>query len=211
MVEIKIMRHIYSFALFIVVWLGGFEPDNAVAQALESGIYENLMLAVDTQGKLTGYYREDQGQGVTKHCAFFLAGNVLSNKADVLTWSDPVFPGTVTATPDGATLKVPKGRDHSGCGLVLLPQIDQGISLDRIERTSWTELRSISVDRAFLHRDSAESSRLRSYLIKGDAVGVLTAKGDWIQAEYLGKNGKIRGWIRTVDTKKIEPPTHQPQ
>jgi len=37
-------------------------------------MYEGLMLAVAQSGEISGYYRESQGEGVTKTCSVLLIG-----------------------------------------------------------------------------------------------------------------------------------------
>jgi hypothetical protein len=53
------------------------------------------------------------------------------------TWSDRQLPGVLTALIE---LKVPGGREHAGCGLVLLPEISDGIPLDLIQLTALQDL-----------------------------------------------------------------------
>lgn len=49
-----------------------------------SGTYEGLSLAVDRDGRVTGYFREEQGVGVTKTCSFFLTGKATSSEIKLL-------------------------------------------------------------------------------------------------------------------------------
>jgi len=74
----------------------------------------------------------------TKTCAFSISGHVSGPGAvPVTTAGLEAFPGTLAATQDGVTLAVPDGRQHPGCGLVLLPQIARGLDLDLTRRTDW--------------------------------------------------------------------------
>jgi hypothetical protein len=68
---------------------------------LTSGIYEGLMLAVDRQGTVSGYYRESQGSGVTKTCSFYLSGQEEGDQVDLLTWNIETFPGSLQAAEQG--------------------------------------------------------------------------------------------------------------
>lgn len=202
------LQRILTTLISAFFWLIGIAPTTVLAQTqkFESGVYENLLLAISKQGNITGYYHEEQGEGVTKSCKFFLSGKTNSNKTSILTWNDKVFPGTISAETDGVTLKIEKAREHPGCGLVLLPQISEGIILDRVEKTAWTELRRISSERTYFHREPTEGSRLRAYIIKSDVVGVLSEKDDWIQVEYRARKGMLKGWVRNKDAEKLQAP-----
>ncbi len=173
---------------------------------LTSGYYEQLMLAVDAQGKLTGYYREEQGEGVVKTCSFFLTGNGTSGEIPVVTWNDEVYPGTLKAQKGGVTLKIEKGRDHPGCGLVLLPQISKGLDLDHVASAQWSELRQIGKERTYFHSAPQASKVLRSYVAAGDVVGVVAERGEWLEVEYRGKKATSKGWILAKNTAKLVQP-----
>ena len=173
---------------------------------LRSGMFEGLMLAVDAQGGITGYYREDQGEGVVKRCAFFLAGKVAAGESPVVTWNQNKFPGSLTPRSDGVKLRVEQGREHPGCGLVLLPQIASGLELDLVGAATWQELRRIADARADLHSAPREGNKTRAYLVRGDVVGVIAEAGDWLHVEYPNKGKMTRGWVRASGTKKLTVP-----
>jgi hypothetical protein len=176
------------------------------ASRFESGVYEGLMLAVDAQGSITGFFREEQGEGVTKTCSFFLAGKATSDEISVVTWNDKVFPGTIKAEKDGVRLKIARGREHPGCGLVLLPQISDGITFDQVAKAKWIGLRRIVQQRAYLHSEPVSSKKLRAFVVRGDVVGVISESGEWLQVEYPGRKMTTKGWLQANDTMKLDPP-----
>lgn len=191
--------------------LGGCGIGQAAAQAaegprFESGVFEGLMLAVDEQGLVTGYYQEDQGEGVTKRCSFFLSGQAGAGTIPILTWRNEVFPGTLQAADRSVRLQIERGREHPGCAAVLLPQIASGIGLDRVAEARWTALRRIASYRSHFHSEPQQANRLRAFVVRGDVVGVLAERGDWLQVEYLGPKARTSGWIRARDTAKPAPP-----
>lgn len=188
-----------SFALLAL-------PGEASAMRLISGIYENLVIAVDTKGNVVGRYQESQGEGVSKNCSFFLEGKIKSGKASVTTWSDRVLPGVVTAVKGGVELKVANGRDHAGCGLVLLPQISGGMPLDLIQRTKWLDLRRICAVGTMLRAKPFISQEPASPLPKGTTVGVLAEKDGWLLVESTDLETRKRGWIRAGEATRPKPP-----
>ena len=66
-------------------------------------------LAVAPSGDILGSFRETLGEGVTRTCAFFLAGKAAGDQATVTTWYDAALPGTLTVCVKvpGPKLRVP--------------------------------------------------------------------------------------------------------
>jgi hypothetical protein len=176
------------------------------APRLRSGIYEGLMLAVDPQGGITGYYREEQGEGVTKTCSFFLTGNVAAGATPVITWSSRRFPGALTPQSDGVELRIEQGREHSGCGLVLMPEISSGLEFEQVRETNWRELRRVVDKRANFHSAPSDAKKTRAFVVTGDVVGVIAESGEWLEVEYPGKKKTTRGWVRAATTQKLTAP-----
>jgi hypothetical protein len=173
----------------------------------ESGQYEQLLLAVGTDGLLTGYYREEQGGGTTKTCGFYLTGRATGGDAAVETWSDRLLPGRLTVVPGGVRLQVDRGREHAGCGLVLLPEIVSGLELDRVADAAWVELRTVTAPRAYFHSSPDERQVLKAFVVNGDIVAVVARQGGWLQVEYRGKKRRTKGWIELASTSDLKLPT----
>lgn len=180
----------------------------APAPRLHSGVFEGLMLAVDAQGGLTGYFHQEQGEGVTKSCSFFLTGHVGTGATPVTTWSTTQhFSGTLTPQSDGVELRIEQGREFAGCGLVLLPEIASGMELDQVQETKWRELRRITDKRANFYSAPSEAKKTRAFVVTGDVVGVLSESGEWLEVEYPGKK-TTRGWVHAAATQKLTAPAH---
>lgn len=188
-----------------LVWSAGCSGENAAP--LTAGQCEQLMLAVDSHAKVTGYFHEQQGDAPAKCCAFFLAGKTrASGEIPIITWNDDVFAGTLTPQHNAVKLRIEHGREHPGCGLVLLPQIASGLGLDRVADGKWSELRRITQQRAHFHSAPDAASRERSFVVSGDVVGVLERRGEWLHAEYRGEHRKTVGWITTNATRELTAP-----
>jgi hypothetical protein len=172
---------------------------------LTSGIYEGLMLAVDKQGAVSGYYRESQGSGVTKTCSFYLLGQEEGDQVDLLTWNIETFPGSLQTAEQGVVLRIEKGRDHPGCGSVLPPLISQGLLLDRVAAADWTSLRRV-IAKTFLFLKPDKKAKSRTYVVMGDLVGVFSQSGDWLRVEYVNGQTRVGGWIRAADALELRPP-----
>lgn len=175
------------------------------AHKLISGQYEQLAIAVDNAGNLTGYYHEDQGEAPTKSCSFFLIGKSTTEGGSIISWSNIVLTGSIALETDGLVLKIPHGRHHHGCGLVLLPQIDEGISLSLIEKKPWSEIRTISDEKVYFYSDGNHHKKLKSYLIKGNIVGIIDKQNYWLEVEFNGINKISKGWIPEQSALPLKP------
>lgn len=179
---------------------------NACAESIgfEPGVYENVLLAVNSDGAVTGYYREAQGEGVVKTCAFTFKGETDSDGANIFVGADKSFPGEIQAEPESINLKIEKGREIPGCGLVLMPEIADGLSYDLITKASWSELRTILSEKSYFYSEPKTDKKLKSYLVKGDVVGVLSNEGEWLEIEYYSDSGKMsRRWINSRETASL--------
>lgn len=172
--------------------------------AFQSGIYEGLMLAVSPDGVLDGFFREEQDEGVTKTCSFFLNGRAAgAAPVPIKTWNQQSFPGTLAPQPDGVQLAIPKGREHPGCSMVMLPTVVQGLALDLTRRTTWSGLEQIVTQRAYL-RAIPEEQKSHTYVVHGDVVGVIGHSSHWLQVEYVNKKGgSTLGWILDTEATQL--------
>ena len=171
-----------AYALFLLGVPGLFAADisaNENGQKFTSGMYETLMLAVDHDGSITGSYRESQGEGVVKTCAFYLKGKAVDGFAPISTWRTQTFTGELKRAGTEVVLKIEKALEHPGCGLVLLPEIVGGLSLTKTTDAKWLSLRIVKNDRAQLFSSPSLSKITKAYFIKNDVLGVLSVNGEW--------------------------------
>lgn len=187
--------------------LASYARAGDVIQKFVPGMYEGLMLAVDHDGHLTGFYREAQGQGPTKTCSFFLGGQDTRGQAIVTTWNDLVLPGLLAVAGKDLKLKIERGREHPGCGLVLLPEVSTGITLERTSEAQWNTLKMVQNTRAQLFSEPSFDKKSKSYFIKNDVLGIVAVSGEWLKVEFP-REGKpaIKGWVRSSDTQNLPPP-----
>ena len=199
--------NIYRKLLLIIVIAVASAPYvRSEVTGFEPGAYENILLAISSKGTITGYYREAQGEGAVKTCAFTFNGDAHADKANIIVNADKSFSGEIHSETDGINLKIEKGREIPGCGLVLMPEIASGLSYDLITKAPWSELRTITRDKSFFYSEPKSGNQLKAYLVKGDVVGVVTSEGDWLQIDYYSDSGKMsRRWIKKLGTSTIIP------
>lgn len=194
---------IKSMKFFPIIIIALASMTNACAESVrfEPGVYENLLLAVNSNGVVTGYYREAQGEGAVKTCAFTFKGEAKAGVANILVGSDKSFAGEIKAGSDDVNLKIAKGRELPGCGLVLMPEIASGLSFDLITKAPWIELRIIASEKSYFYSEPKADKQLKAYLVKGDVVGIVASEGDWLQIDYYSSSGKTsRRWINNKET-----------
>lgn len=195
------MRHLF-LALALSV------PAASYAATLHSGVYESLQLAVSPSGDVTGYYIETMGAGVTRTCAFALAGKVnAAQEADIRSWSSDVLPGHIAATEKGVVLRIPQRQSHDGCMNVMMPLIDDGLELDATRKTHWLSMAEVSGERVYFNNAPDAATRRKAWIVKGDVVGVLKSQPGWTQIEFLSESGKsTTGWVESSELKPLTPP-----
>lgn len=183
-------------------------PALAGAPVLKSGQYESLMLAVTPEHQVEGYYSEELGQGVTRHCTFYLKGKVEDAAATpITTWLDEAYPGSVAPVADGVTLTVERGREHPGCPSVLMPEITTGLELSQTASKPWIGLVTISADKAYLLKTAGGKTTKRPYIVKEDVVGVLAYKDGWARVEFINQDDRsFIGWIREGQYSRLAAP-----
>lgn len=168
-----------------------------------AGRFEQLDLAVAPGGHVLGSYREVQGEGVTRTCAFALSGVVDASGRGKITASagtGPAQAGTIVANAGSVVIALPHGRDFPGCGSVLMPEIASGLELTKTASAAWTSLVRIGAERARLHI-APSSPATHGYLVRGNVAGVTGVSGDWLAIDFIGDTGRSsKGWIARSDT-----------
>ena len=195
-------KMIRFLAVGVLSWCA-VAPVFAGADALHSGKYEQLMLAVTPEHQVEGFYAEELGEGVTRSCAFYLKG-----KPEALTtWLDDAYPGSLAPSSDGVTLTVEQARQHPGCMSVLMPEIATGLDLTRTASKDWIGLVTVSADKAYLLNTPGADAAKRPYIVKDDVVGVLAFKDGWAQVEFTNaKDHSFIGWISQDQYSRLSAP-----
>jgi hypothetical protein len=191
---------------------------NAAGQVYEiiPGYYEGLMLAVDKEGHVTGYFEQTIGVGVTRTCAFFLKGQVAGDtQVNILAWSGPwrgpedrALNGLLKANAESVYLKI-KGADEelAGCIANMGSFISAGTDFQREYKTQWTHIKMVNRDRAYIYSEPALKKKTNAYFIKGDAVGIVSDTPEWVQVFYPRfEKSAIKGWLKRSDVDDLKPP-----
>ena len=187
-------------------------PPAAPAAVLRSGQYEGLVLGVDASGRVTGSFDMEQGEGVTKTCAFTFTGRAQGGTAAIRAVGQPrrgspVLTGRLGTSADGVVLRLPGARDLPGCGLVIPPSVEEaeGLELSGTGPGTWTDLAEIRAPRAAL-RAAPGAPAGRAYVVRGDVVGVLERRG--AQARVVFPSDRVppsQGWVHAAELAPLAP------
>ncbi len=197
----------WRIAASVWLWLTAAAVAQGTETGVRSGQFEGLTLAVSGDGRLVGEYFEVQGANPGKKCQFFLTGDVNSSDHSMVSWSSHSLPGIITAEPKGVVLKIPRGRTHDGCGLVLPPEISEGLFLSLIKIEPWIELRTVTAKRAYFHNQPDRKDRQRAYVVAGDTLQVRAQQHDWLQVDFVKGARKYTGWMLAADSRNVASPT----
>jgi hypothetical protein len=178
--------------------------------ALRSGLFEEVVIAVDASGHLLGRYFMEQGEGVTKRCDFTFVGQVRGGEAALRVLQTPIGQtrhpvGRIVATTGGVTLRLPGAGDLPGCGAVIGPFLDnpQGMALSRTGAGGWVSLMRVRSPRVPL-RATPNGAPARAYVVKGDVVGVVERRGGQVHVLYPSDRQKrSEGWVAATDLQAL--------
>ncbi len=179
---------------------------------LQSGVYENLLMAVNANGAVQGVYSSSNGQGIVETCVIYFNGTANGETTIPLkTWDfeNKFLPGTLAPDERDVDLSIPESANYGGCGMAPAPNDPQGTPLSLIRATGWTAIEQVQAPKAFLHAAPADGKMPRAYVIKGDIVGLLGTANGWLHVEYIPPadlTKSVKGWIASSEATALAPP-----
>ena len=183
-----------------------FRINPAFSAPIQSGDYGGLLIGVDRQGTLTGYFENSTGNGQFS-CIFFIRGTVDNRIAHVKTWfpgdENPkeVIPGTIEAFGDNgrSVIRASLKEEHGGCRNVQ-PFTREPVSFTLSELGSWESIRVVSAKRAHFYTEPTDDKPRKAYAVLGNPLRVFESKNGMVRAEYVSADKKrTQGWISERD------------
>lgn len=171
-----------------------------------SGNYDGLLIGVDRQGTVTGYFESSTGNGQF-NCIFFFTGKLGSSTTRVDSWfpgdRDPkeVISGTIAALVEEgmSAVRVTLKEEHGGCWNVQ-HFASEPASFKLTEEGAWQSVRVVSAKRSYFYNDSSGARARKAYVVQGNALRVFELQSGWVRAEYINPEGKrTQGWISERD------------
>ncbi|MFZ3231481.1 MAG: hypothetical protein WA160_14840 [Pseudobdellovibrio sp.] len=189
------------FIFFIMVGSFVFSiAAHATEGTLVSGIYEDLLIARNTKTQeVTGYYNNQTGAGRFT-CIFFLKGKIIADTAEI----ESYYPETpaelikgklIFTKPNVVTIAL--SEDHGGCWNVQHFADKDQPALFSLEQAheNWNAIKIIKVKKAFFFDSADSKTHRKSFVVSGDAVGVVDEKKGWFRVEYIKAKKMTSGWI----------------
>lgn len=181
--------------IFLGLALSNFANANPNVQ---SGIYEQIMIAVTPDNRIEAYYHELTGDSTSMSCSFYIEGNIKNPKNIPITIkSMEQYKGKLDFDSEKVTLTINENYALAGCMNSLEPSIMQGTDYSLTYNKKWIGLKTISVEKAYLYNEPNLSAKHKAYVVKDNIVAVLEEKGDWTFIEYRSEQDKFyKGWIK---------------
>ncbi len=187
-------------------------PYAPAATVLRAGLYEELMLAVAPDGRVTGRYYEERGRQPHFDCEFLFSGRIgAGGRVAGVTWADDqVNPAPLAPAGAGVSFAAPGSSQYPGCGMTIGPMAETPQELDPTRKGAWTTLLRVHGARVNLRPGPAEAPSGRAHVVDDDVVGLLARRPGWLQVEYVADADRAsRGWIRSGEATPVTPPTRR--
>lgn len=172
------------------------------AAAIVSGDYDGLLIGVDQQGVVTGYFESSTGAGKFS-CIFFISGKLNGNSARVDTWfpkdldAKQVIRGVLEQVSHEKTpaIRLTLPEEHGGCWNVQHFATDPA-SFTLSTAGKWTSIRIVAAPKAYFYDAPASGKPRKAYAVPGNAVRVFESRDGWVKAEYVSEDGRATsGWL----------------
>ncbi len=183
-----------------------------------SGDYESLIIGVNANGELTGYFSDSTGVDEDGNprfsCTFFIYGaKETGGIYRIKTWF-PEFPEDViegelkfveVGVKNGVNIKLE--GEHDGCmNVTPFLKEEKGLDFSLSSAGNWESVRMISPKRVWLFKSIDAGAPQKIFVDKNDAVKVLQTKNGWAEVRYSDPNGRsAAGWMKISDFYGLEP------
>lgn len=190
-------RFCYSLAFLLIPIL--LFSQNGKIVLPKSGYYDPLFIAYDSsEYGLTGYLQVDDGNNNNyNRCILYFKSSYINEKGSIpiliyQIQDDSIrYNGVLTVKSPGEIVIKSKYKILPCQTLVNL--LD-GELFSFSEKRNYCRISLIGEQKQHLYKSDQVESKLKSYLVKFDPVGIVKKKGDWVLIHYL-RNEKIEGWI----------------
>lgn len=164
---------------------------------IQSGIYEQILIAVTPDNKIEAYYHELTGNNNSMSCSFYIQGDIKTpNNIKISIKSMEQYTGNLAFNDKQVTLTINEDYHLAGCSNSLAPSVLEGSDYSLTYIKKWISLKTISAEKAYLYKQPNLDSIHKAYVVKGNVVAVLEEKGNWTKVEYKNENDKFhKGWI----------------
>ena len=200
----------FSKAFICSALILGFFVFEAAAQAKEkiaSGDYGSLIIGIDAENSLTGYFNEatgiDEKGNASFTCSFFISGASDGKGGfDIRTWypedPDEVVEGVLRRSDSGSAINIKLEGEHGGCWNVAPDLKDEsGLDFTLTKKGDWIAVRVVSSKRVYLFKSIDAGAPQKIFVENGEVVQVLETHGDWAKIKFVSPGGRSAyGWMK---------------
>lgn len=180
------------------------------AHSRYSGKYEQISVAVSSEGRVVGFFKEDMGENLS--CYFGFSGNLVGGRAQIVVNNEEGYEGSLVFNQDSLVLAIPEAQQIPGCGMILIPEIANGLKYGPKIGANWVDVKVVDQNGVSLRDSASHNSELLGVLNKWQVLGVLEEEGDWLRVsfyrvELIGDRvvrGFKEGWVESSGIKGVE-------
>lgn len=201
------MKELFELRRFLLILNLCLITAFSIAAPIVSGDYDGMLIGVDNEGALTGYFESSTGNGQFS-CIFFVNGKSGSSPiTHVDSWFPTdlsprdVIPGTIESLAEKGqgAIRVKLKEEHGGCWNVQHFASEPAV-FGLTEKGSWQAIRVVSAKRAYFHDDSSGTRPRKAYVVQGNVLRVFESQSGWARVEYESPERKrTRGWVSERD------------
>jgi hypothetical protein len=178
---------------------------NAAAPVTSGAYNDAMLLAYDAAtGEVSGYFDMTRAGPPVIACIFYLHGKLAGASAAIDTWypaapKDDLIKGKLVLT-DAKHFTIRLASEHGGCGnLESFTDASEPATFDLAAAHPWTAVAVVASGKAFFYDAPGAAAHRKAYVVKGDGVGVRTARPGWVQVDYVGDSATVSGWLKRSD------------
>jgi len=198
----RLMRRLVGVAFLAVAAVAFPASSRPVSDSqIASGDYGgDMLIAIDPASHIVrGYYQSSTGNGRFT-CIFYFSGKVGGAIRSYFPETpQEVVMGTLSRERDGS-INVRLASEHGGCWNVQhFADKDQPAEFTLQTAYPWVSVAVIKSARAHLYDSPSNAVPRKSYVVKGDGIGIRATRPGWLQVDFLGGGKPVGGWIRSSD------------
>lgn len=192
-------------AIFLIFSVLSGNGHAANVSEIMPGSYDNTLLAIDPVKKIvTGYFSQTSPDDTrpSVRCEFYFSGQINGSTAKLkiyqLTLPNPPDSGTLRVEQKGkeSTINLQLDEEQPGC-INIYPKAELAkTKLAIISPANWIEIRMAAEKKVYFFKSISPDVKTRTYITKGDVVGVVEYRGGWANVVYMGETKSTTGWVK---------------
>jgi hypothetical protein len=172
----------------------------------QSGLYDSAKIGYDASANtLSGVFKEVEIGKKQKNCVFYFISTIEhGEKTFPLTIYDLNYQligfSKVSYAVAADSYHISLDKNLYQCQQMMPDIVGTGIDVYSKNYMPWKFVKLVKSPRAYFHKEPNKTSKGKSYVVKGDDVGLLERKGEWYKVQYVTATKKVvEGWVKKSD------------